>query len=971
MGVIGSKSYDSVKAQVWHNSSMEGASSEDLNSSFDNQRLSGRFKGQFTVGSCISDARERSYRDSSGTGYLSGFLQSAIFGAKTKRQMATSNRSFSVKQISDRAAFPNGNCEVHSKLLNKGGMDYVHRFNGCILSFADQKKVSEVFQVSLSRSGISIPGDALWVGNSSFGIHSGRQRVQGHSDISANTPQPVFGRLAESGSIEANLFKEDSQSIESGDFSWLVAKFSKIAIDSDTDIPVSRRVVRFKTGKGLSHRAKVGKNFLQAKTFSTSRFNVSETVDVSDRSIPGDNVTGTVEPSPLASSSVGIKGRMEVLSVTRKAGKNQPTSSNCSEMVGSGTHSEQGGSFTPSSSSSVTLHGRLVSGLGCTLRNERSSGSLDRVGASTPYKSVRIKSSSASPGTIGSISAQQGGISPLRQFHGGCLCSKSRRNKNCRQHGNRLEHTNVRRKERHHSPHASHTRRIKCSSGQAIKERSDTPRRVEPQSPGFSKSVQTKGKTNVGPLCDIVKRKTSPLRESDSGRKRRRGGCTEYVLEGVGPLCFSPHKTDHNSSKKSSRRTVQATLDSTGLAKSDLVSRFDTVGTGRTSSTSAHSNTVEATRQSTGLRQECSDAQPSRVDDRYAELISQGYSKPLAERICAPQRQSTRALYNSRVAGFVSWSKDNGLDGSNPTILSIAQFFEYLFEVKKWKPVTIRGYKSALADHFSPTGIDIRTSQVLLRLLSRFFLERPVARSPVLPWDLRMVLDTLKGKPFEPLSSSDLKHLTFKTLFLFAFACGRRCSELHALDFKSIKWLKKDNQHYLTVSPMLGFLAKNQKTTTYKVMDVTIPSLKDYLGPDLQNTSDRYLCPIRAMKFYLDRTKDMRMGKERLFISFLPGKEGDICKNTVSSWLRNTIQLAYQINTGDSTLPEGSRPHQVRSAASSWALKGGVNMAQLMEACFWRSQDTFTSFYLKDCWSQSEDKFSLGPVVSAGSVVRN
>lgn len=107
----------------------------------------------------------------------------------------------------------------------------------------------------------------------------------------------------------------------------------------------------------------------------------------------------------------------------------------------------------------------------------------------------------------------------------------------------------------------------------------------------------------------------------------------------------------------------------------------------------------------------------------------------------------------------------------------------------------------------------------------------------------------------------------------------------------------------------------------------------------------------------------MRSGKKHLFISYLPGKVGDICKITISLWIRNTIKMVYEINTGECDLPQGSRPHQVPSAASSWVLKGGMNLAQLMEACFWRSTDTFTSFYLKDCWTQSGDKFFIGPVV--------
>ena len=78
-----------------------------------------------------------------------------------------------------------------------------------------------------------------------------------------------------------------------------------------------------------------------------------------------------------------------------------------------------------------------------------------------------------------------------------------------------------------------------------------------------------------------------------------------------------------------------------------------------------------------------------------------------------------------------------------------------------------------------------------MRLLSMFNQEKPV-----LLGDLRMVLDTLKQKLFEPM-------------FLLAFASGRLASEIHVLDFKSIKLLKKDGQDFLTLSPLVGFMARN------------------------------------------------------------------------------------------------------------------------------------------------------------------
>ena len=284
-------------------------------------------------------------------------------------------------------------------------------------------------------------------------------------------------------------------------------------------------------------------------------------------------------------------------------------------------------------------------------------------------------------------------------------------------------------------------------------------------------------------------------------------------------------------------------------------------------------------------------------------------------------------------------------------------------------PRTVRGYKTALTNHYSPDVVDIKNSDSLTRLLTKYFNDKPPVISKVLPWDLGKVLNLLCNPPFEPLQTATLKCLTFKTVFLFALASGRRRSEIHSLDFHSLKWSEQNGVTLLSISPVLGFLPKNQRSTDSKPQNIVIPSLPCGSEANISSTQDQLLCPIRSIIKYIDRTKEMRHDKQKLFISYLPSKVGDICSITISSWLRNTIQMAYSTNGDDSSTPKGIRPHQIRSAAASWALKGGVSISQLMDACYWHSKNTFISFYLKDCWSQGDGRFSFGPIVSAGTVV--
>ena len=75
------------------------------------------------------------------------------------------------------------------------------------------------------------------------------------------------------------------------------------------------------------------------------------------------------------------------------------------------------------------------------------------------------------------------------------------------------------------------------------------------------------------------------------------------------------------------------------------------------------------------------------------------------------------------------------------------------------------------------------------------------------------------------------------------------------------------NWSEVTVSPSPAFLAKNQLASDGpdSIKPVVIPALTTMLDSSL--VEDMSLCPVRALKVYLDKTKSMRKGKALLFVS--------------------------------------------------------------------------------------------------------
>ena len=201
--------------------------------------------------------------------------------------------------------------------------------------------------------------------------------------------------------------------------------------------------------------------------------------------------------------------------------------------------------------------------------------------------------------------------------------------------------------------------------------------------------------------------------------------------------------------------------------------------------------------------------------------------------------------------------------------------------------------------------------------------------------------------PFEPMKDTDLKHLTLKTAFLLALASGKRRSEIHAWVANKVSNLGQWEK--VALFPSSDFIAKNQlaREGSQSVSPVTIPALTTIV--DRQFKEDRTLCPVRALRYYLDQTKDLRGSRSLLFI-FKKRHTSDIRSATLSSWLKQTILLCYKQADQQALDLVQFKAHDIRAFAASKAFYGGVSVDQIMQ---WKAHNTFTNFYLKTLLGQT------------------
>ena len=254
---------------------------------------------------------------------------------------------------------------------------------------------------------------------------------------------------------------------------------------------------------------------------------------------------------------------------------------------------------------------------------------------------------------------------------------------------------------------------------------------------------------------------------------------------------------------------------------------------------------------------------------------------------------------------------------------------------------------------------EVSDSPVLKDLIRSFKIERPVVPSRAPPWDLSLVLQFLRSSAFEPLDRVPLRELTKKVLFLLSLATARRVSELQAVA-KTVSF--SGNDIHLSYVP--EFVAKTESEANPLPRSFVVKSLKEFVG-DLPE--ELLLCPVRALRTYLARTKGLKPHPRTLFVSPRATFKS-ISKNAVSFFLREVISQAYSSRSdpGPSVRP---RAHSVRGVATSVSFLRNYPVGAILEAACWKSASVFSSFYLKDIQFSHEDGFGLGPFIAAASVV--
>ena len=636
-------------------------------------------------------------------------------------------------------------------------------------------------------------------------------------------------------------------------------KHGEIGTYASTGFQFRRLPVRSTVGSSVAHSGQMDRSSAETTVHQRQGQLFSPTVHVPNRAAYCHRKAGLGRPSSHETGSVASK---KTLACAREPGKdypNPPLSSSTPGLVVGKEQCTKGATFAPPSARPTNIYRCLKRRLGRTLRGIHSKRRLVGIRKSPPYQFL---------GTQGSSSGSQ----EFRAAVQGTDCSHSNGQHNCsllhQQRGRyeirfslcpTLEAPILVSSQEDNSAGQTHPGSLECHSGQAIPAQSGDPDRVVPVSTGIQSLVFQLGPTADRSVCNPIQSQASQVCLSGSGFNSLGSGCSQPIMEQPGRVCLSssiPSQSGHI--KTCGSGLSQDDINRSGLAQHALVLGSDQSVKSDSLQSSLGEEPVDPTVQRPSP-QEPESSKSACLAPRASSIRRQGFSEEVAARIEAPQRSSTRAVYKSKWAIFVKWCESNQVDFRSPSLKQVADFLLYLFKERNLQPSTIEGYRTAIADMIGNDMVQFGKDESLTRLLDSFHRDKPKGRRGVPAWNLSLVLHQLTKAPFEPMRKASLKHLTFKTVFLLALGSGKRRSEIHAWLYRNIR--HQENWSQVSLYPSPSFLSKNQlaRDGPAAVAPVVIPALAPSLDRSLKE--DKSLCPVRALRYYLDKTKDLRAGK--------------------------------------------------------------------------------------------------------------
>ena len=601
-------------------------------------------------------------------------FQPAVFSAQTQQQMEAYFRPKQTESLPQDRKIQNGNTGNHQNIPSARGVGNLSRLQGCLLPHTHTGTIQEISQISCPRSDIPIQGSSLWSVHSSHGVHCNSQggETDGRSQGYKNPPVPR--RLVGEGQLPLNLLATHTKPGQNVSETSLASEYRKIRTGAKTSLQLRRLPVRPQVRPGQTHSGPVAKPSGQNKMPAASTGLSGPAVHVLDRPTNSHRKTGSLRPTAHETHTVASQKQLESTGISRKDYPSPQVTAPTLAMVATGQECTPRPTLTPHKTCSANFYRRIKRRVGRSLKRAHCKGVLVSARKQTAYKLSRAESSPPSLKRVSGSLCRQNSSSGNRQYDSSCLHKQGSRHEIGPSVCSTMENLDLVFLETSNPNSPTHPRPSKCDSGQAIQAGSDHPDGVVPPSRSFSEIMQQMAPASSRSVCQEIQPQVTSVCVSSSGLPSCSSGCTHSAMGGSGCICLPTDRHLGQSGGKVTGLPVQETHSNRPrVAQHALV-----LGLGDHVQSSSPQLTKSAQSADTALQsdpsQKSDKSKPSSMAPRATVIKKQGFSEAVAARIEAPQRRSTRSVYEAKWAIFTKWCVTNQVDFRSPPIKSMADF---------------------------------------------------------------------------------------------------------------------------------------------------------------------------------------------------------------------------------------------------------------------------------------------------------
>ena len=682
---------------------------------------------QLPAGGITSAYRQKSGRKSSKS-KIPRVFQPTIFSPKAQQQMEANTGPKQFKRFPQSGKVQDGNTGNHQNIPPAGRVGHLSRLQRCLLSHTDTGTIQKISTFSCPGPDLPVQSIAFRPVHSAHGVHCISQggETDGHTQGYKNPPVPR--RLVGESQISTPLSPTHPNPGQNVPGPRLAGESREIRTGTQTSIRLRRLPVRPQVRLGQTDPGPVAKPSRQDTSTSITTDLSGPTVHVLDRPPHSHRKTGSPRLTTHETHTVAPQKQLEG---TRISGEDYPSTEVPAPALTMVARRRQGASrptFTPSKTCSANFYRRIKRRVGRSLKRVHYKGVLVDTGKQAAHKRCRTKSSFPSFERVPRSLCRKNSSSSNRQYYSSSLHKQGRRNEVGPTVCPTVENLDLVFPATSNSQSSAHSRPLKCDSRQTVQTGSDHPDGVVPPPRSFPTDMQPMAPASHRPVCHEVQPQITSVCLSGAGLPGSSSRCTYSAMGGPGCIRLPPDRHLGQSGREASGLPVQEThSDCPGVAQHALVLGLGEHVQPGPSQPAQPAQSANTTIQSDPSQKSDQPKSPC-LAPRATKIKEQGFSEAVAARIEAPQRRSTRSVYEAKWTIFKKWCVSNQVDFRSPPIKSVADFLMYLFEDKKLQPSTIDGYRSAIADKLGDTTVNISKDDNLTHLLECFHRDRPKGR---------------------------------------------------------------------------------------------------------------------------------------------------------------------------------------------------------------------------------------------------